>query len=300
MLNINKERTGNKTMGVNLSKTEEQLTNEVMSKINLSKDQQKFKGTVVNLSKTIVNLSKSSGVDLGATKAQVVVVLDYSGSMQGRYENGTVQQVIDKMVPLGITFDDNGSVEVFRFANGIDFMQFESLTIKNYEGYVKKYIMTGDMGGTDYAPVLKEIKRLYIDGECEDNSNKKAKKGFLGLFGHKTSQKEVKASGKVKTLTGADAAVNPLFVIFITDGDNFDKRDTDDIIRKLSKEYCFIQFIGVGNDRMSYLEKLDNLTGRECDNTGFTRFDDIKNISDTQLYEAVLGNFADWLKVKGF
>lgn len=285
-------------MAINLSKTEEQLTNEVMGKINLSKDQNKFKGTVVNLSKTIVNLSKSAGVDLGATKAQVVVVVDYSGSMSGRYANGTVQQVIDKMLPLGLTFDDNGEVEVFRFADGRDFKQFESLTINNYENYVERYIMKGSMGGTDYAPVLREIKRLYIDGESDDSGNKKAKKGFFGLF--KSKNEDAAPASATKTLTGADASVNPVFVIFITDGDNFDKDDTDRIIRELSKEYCFIQFIGVGTDNMDYLEKLDNLSGRACDNTGFNRFKDIKNISDTQLYEAVLGDYAKWLKVKGF
>lgn len=277
--------------GVNLSKTEEQLTAEIMSKINLSKDQDKFGKNVVNLSKTIVNLSKKAGVDLGDTKAQVVVVVDYSGSMRERYDDGTVQSVLDRMIPLGLTFDDNGEVEVFRFADGNDYKQFENLTINNYDGYVNKYIYKGSMGGTDYAPVLREIKRQYIDGTEDDG---KKKKGFFGLFGKKED------SSEKHTMTGADAAVNPVFVIFITDGDNYDKPQTDEIIRELSKEYCFIQFIGVGTDYMGYLEKLDDLSGRECDNTGFNRFTDIKNVSDTDLYEKVLEQFADWLKVKGF
>lgn len=270
---------------INLSKNEEQLTAEVMGKINLSKDAEVFEGAVVNLSKSIVNLSKSKSVDLGAVKAQVVVVVDYSGSMNRMYKDGTVQDVINKMLPLGLTFDDNGEVEIFRFADGDNFKQFESLNINNYDGYVEKVIHNGHMGRTDYAPVLNEIKKLYIDGETK-------KVGFFArLFGKKAT---------TKTLTGADASVNPVFVIFITDGNNSDKKATDTIIRELSSKNCFIQFVGVGTESMRYLENLDSITGRECDNTGFVRFTDIRNVDTSELYSKTLEQFADWLKVKGF
>lgn len=263
---------------INLQKNEDELANEIMGKVNLSKDKEKLGGNIVNLSKCIVNLSKKADVDIGATKAQVVAVIDYSGSMDSLYRNGTVQGVINKLLPFGLTFDDNGEVEVFKFSN--DYEQLKSLNINNYDDYVIRN-MKGHMGGTEYAPVLEEIKTQYIDGS--------SKKGLLVLFKHKN-----------KTLTGADASVNPVFVIFITDGDNCDKSRTDNIIRELSHTNCFIQFIGVGNAAMDYLEKLDDLTGRDCDNTGFTRFADIASVSDSQLYEAILGDYAKWLKVKGF
>lgn len=263
---------------VDLKKNEEQLTNEVMGKISLSKDKVNLEKHVVNLSKTVVDLSKKNDVDLGSTKAKVVVALDYSGSMDSLYRNGTVQGVINKLLPFGLTFDDNGEVEVFKFSN--DYEQLKSLNINNYDDYVIRN-MKGHMGGTKYAPVLEEIKTQYIGGS--------SKKGLLGLFKHKN-----------KTLTGADASVNPVFVIFITDGDNCDKLRTNNIIRELSHTNCFIQFIGVGNADMDYLEKLDDLTGRDCDNTGFTRFADIASVSDSQLYDAMLGDYAKWLKVKGF
>ena len=266
-------------MTINLTKTEEQLTNEVMGKINLSKDKDRLGDKVINLSKTIIDLSKKAEVDLGNTKAQVVVAIDYSGSMRNMYSDGTVQNVIDKLVPLGLTFDDNGEVEVFRFETG--YKQFESLTLSNYDGYVKKILDIGSMGGTEYAPVLKEIKRIYLDGE--------EKKGLFSFL-------------KKKTPTIGNASENPVFIIFITDGDNSygDKKETDAVIRELSKLNCFIQFVGVGNDNMSYLEKLDDLDGRDCDNTGFVRFKNINNVPDSDLYARVLEQFADWLKVRGF
>ena len=270
---------------INLKKNEDELAQAVLSKVNLSKSDDKIKEHVVNLSKCVVNLSKEANVDLGEVKAQVVVVVDYSGSMSQMYKDGTVQRVINRLLPLGLTFDDNGEVEVFRFADGKNYAQFESLTIENYDDYVKRFIDTGWMGGTDYAPVLKEIKKQYIDG-----NTKKA-----GLFGKLFGKKE-----NTSTLTGADASVNPVFVIFITDGDNSDKKDTNVIIRELSKTNSFIQFIGVGTASMSYLEKLDDLDGRECDNTGFERFEDIESVDDYTLYNKVLMQFADWLKIKGF
>ena len=59
---------------------EQQLTNRVMNKINLSKDKVNLEKHVISLSKSVIDLSKNSNVDLGNLTAQVVVVLDYSGS----------------------------------------------------------------------------------------------------------------------------------------------------------------------------------------------------------------------------
>lgn len=263
---------------VNLTKTEQQLTDGMMSKLSLSKDKDVLGGNVVSLSKTIVNLSKEANVDLGMVKAQVVAVIDYSGSMSTMYSNGTVQNVINKLLPVGLTFDDNGSVEVLRFDNY--FKQLEELTAANYGNYVNDFMMNGSMGGTQYAPVLKEIMRQYIGGEV-------TKKGLFGF-------------GKKNVTVPTKADTYPVFVIFITDGDNSDKRETDEIIRELSKYNCFVQFIGVGRASMSYLEKLDDLDGRACDNTGFERFTDIANVNPDILYNKVLKQFADWLRVKGF
>lgn len=264
-------------MAIILSKNEEQITNEVMSKISLSKDREHLGGAVVNLSKSIVNLSMKAGVDLGTVKAQVVVVMDYSGSMRKMYKSGTVQRVISKLLPLGLTFDDNGEVEVFRFENS--YKQFPSLHIGNYSDYVEKILFDGKgMGGTEYAPVLNAIKKEYLAEKT---------KGLFGIF--------KKNSGNAEK-----SAKNPVFVIFITDGDNSDKPATDRIIRELSAMNCFVQFVGVGSAAMKYLEKLDDLSGRECDNTGFVRFANIENVSDSELYDNVLEQFADWLKVKGY
>lgn len=250
---------------INLSKNEEQLAQSMKAKVNLSKDKDKLEKHIVSLSKSVVNLSKQSGIDIGEHKARVVVVLDYSGSMNRMYKDGTVQETLDRLVPFGLMFDDNGEIDVYRFE--YESKELKPLTIDNYDTYVQDVIKPnwGDMGGTKYAPVLKDINSKYF------------KKSLFG---------------KVKDSS-------PVFVIFITDGDNSDKGDTNKIVVETAKNNMFIQFIGIGNESFSYLQKLDDLSGRECDNTGFVKFSDIRKLSDDELYNKVLEQYPDWLKEKG-
>lgn len=245
----------------------------MMGKISLSKDKVNLEKHVVSLSKCVVDLSKKSGVDLGSTSAKVVVVLDYSGSMTNLYSNGTVQKTINRLVPLGLTFDDNGSIDVYLFQN--DYRKLPDLNLTNYENYVKNIVNTSgySMGGTCYAPVLKAI--------IEGSSYKKG--GFLG-FGAKT----------VTTKALVDDG-DPTFILFITDGENADKPAADKIIKKSSNMNVFIQFIGIGNEQFKYLIALDDMPGRTHDNTGFSKMKDLDNASDNELYTNVLEQFSGWL-----
>lgn len=256
--------------GVSLKKTEEQLTKDVMNKISLSKDKVSLEKHVVSLSKCVVDLSKKSGVDMSDMRAKVVVVIDYSGSMSTLYRNGTVQNTLKRLVPLGLTFDDNGSIDVYLFQS--DYRKMDDLTLKNYENYIKTVVNRSGyrMGGTSYAPVLRAI----IEGEQSH--------GFFGF-------------GASKNNPIVDD-VTPTFILFITDGENADKPATDDIIRRSSAKNVFIQFIGIGNERFTYLQQLDDLTGRVRDNTGFSKMQDLNKADDKELYTNVLEQFSQWLR----
>lgn len=248
---------------------EKQLTEKVMSKISLSKDKVNLEKHVVNLSKSVVDLSKKTQVELGAVTAQVVVILDYSGSMSTLYIDGTVQRTLNRLVPLGLTFDDNNSLDVFLFETR--YKIFPSLNLSNYEHYVEKDIMKSgyDMGGTNYEPVLKA---------AIEHTMSKTKK-LLNLF--------------KKTPKSNDS---PMFILFITDGENSDRGPTADLLRKYCEANVFIQFVGIGNSTFSFLESLDTLSGRTRDNTGFVRMENLNDVDDVTLYNNVLGEFANWLK----
>ena len=265
---------------VELQKNEKELVDSVMGKINLSKDKENLESHVVNLSKCVIDLSKKNNVDLGATKARVVVVLDYSGSMRRLYDNGEVQKALHKLIPLGLTFDDNGSIDVYLFQD--TYKKLSDMTLENYDNYIKGVVNKSgySMGGTMYAPVLKAI--AY-------GNNTDKKKGLFGkLFGGKSKESDS------ESMVGN---TQPTFVLFITDGDNFDVPETTELMKQISKENMFIQFIGIGGASFSFLEQLDNLEGREVDNTGFSRMDSLVTASDNELYNNVLSQFAEWLRV---
>ena len=257
--------------GVVLRKNEEELAQELMGKISLSKDKVNLEKHVVSLTKCVVDLSKKSGVDLGSTRAKVVVVLDYSGSMSSLYTNGTVQRTLNRLVPLGLTFDDNGTIDVFLFSNS--YKKLDDLNLLNYENYVNTVARSSSMtmGGTSYAPVLRAI----IEGDTKQT----------GFFFIKTEY----------TPPIVDNG-DPTFLLFITDGENSDCNATAAIIRKASSMNVFIQFIGIGNEQFHYLRRLDDLPGRMRDNTGFSKMQSLDNASDQELYTNVLDQFSKWLK----
>lgn len=67
---------------------------------------------LLNLRKQIVlDLKKERGLE--NQKASVVFVLDKSGSMDWLYKNGFVQRLTERILPVGLGFDDDGEVELY-------------------------------------------------------------------------------------------------------------------------------------------------------------------------------------------
>lgn len=234
------------------------------SKISLLKKVPQTAG-VVSLTKnyesletTLVNLSKSSGINLSKHTARVAVCLDYSGSMAPMYRSGEVQEVLQRLFPIALQFDDDGQLEVWAFESR--FTRLEPMTLNNFETYVKSEVIPNcQYGGTRYAPPLQDILKKHFSEE---------------------------------------PAQIPTFVIFITDGANSDRGQTDQIIRQSSAMKIFIQFVGIGPvDDFDYLMKLDDLDGRQCDNTGFIRVKDMLGIPTDKLYNCLLEQYIPWLSV---
>ena len=86
----------------------------------------------------------------------------------------------------------------------------------------------------------------------------------------------------------------PTYVIFITDGDNQDKNASREFIREISDEPIFWKFIGIGNERFTFLEELDDMSGRVIDNADFVKIEDISKISDDELYKLLMQEFSEW------
>lgn len=219
-----------------------------------------FKKKSVEEATSIINLRKETvskiclEKKMSTQKSRVALVLDYSGSMSDRYESGAVQELVERIIPVALQFDDDGELDMWFFSNS--FKRFEPVTIKNFDGYIDKAMKKLYYGGTNYAPVLEDIKKKYVDEK----------------------------PSKI-----------PTYVIFVTDGDCFDHEYTRDIIKELSNYNIFIQFIGIDSGS-SFLRELDNMSGRFIDNANYIDIPKVSELTDEQLYNKLLNEYPKYLQ----
>jgi stress response protein SCP2 len=110
----------------------------------------------------LVSLAKPLKVSLEKYKltetiARVALVLDISGSMWGSYANGTVQEIVNRMVPLAVQFDDDGELDLWYY--GSRPKRMESVNTKNYQKAVPqdwKSLMRS-LGVGNYEPAVMEL-----------------------------------------------------------------------------------------------------------------------------------------------
>lgn len=222
----------------------------------------------------VLDLKKSKGIT--DQKAAVVLALDFSGSMDSLYRSGKVQELVERILPLGLAFDDNGEVDFYLFHDGFIKMK-ENITLQNVFGYIQNKVLGKySMGGTRYAPIINAIVEEF------GNVRKVKTGGFMG-FGSKEST------------VSNEPLDYPVYVIFITDGANGDRADAERAIREASKQGIFFQFIGIGYETFDFLQKLDGLSGRFLDNANFFKVDDLARKTDDDLYALLLAEFPGWI-----
>ena len=100
-------------------------------------------------------------VGLEGQQARVALALDISVSMRRMFEAGTVQRVCERLLALGVKFDDNGAVDIFLFGNK-DYDVGE-LSEENFYGFVEQEIFSQYRleGKTNYAGVINRIVEKY-------------------------------------------------------------------------------------------------------------------------------------------
>jgi len=234
------------------------------SKVDLRKQR------IVSLEKTdpkLVSLAKTAAVSLekksltGAT-AKVVLVLDISGSMGGRYQSGEVDRLVQRVLGMGLNMDDDGSIEVYAFGTGA--YRIGIADADNYKTFVPDMLnRQGLEGSTHYGATIKMIRQDY---------------GSQSDFGRV-----------------------PVYVLFVTDGDTNDKALTEKQIKDASKEGIFWQFVGIGgtgyfSTGFDFLEKLDDLRGRKVDNCDFFSVESADKPTDTELYDKMMGEYPGWIQ----
>ncbi len=233
---------------------------------------------MVNLEKAapraLVSLAKNARVvlekkGLGAHTAAVGLCLDISGSMQELFKSGVVQGLIERVMALGLNFDDNGAIDVFAFGlRAHDLGEFKAEDFENAGNRIVS--QTGLEAGTRYAPPIRSILTHYG-----------FKKGILSrLFG---GAKQVPRD-------------QPIYMLFVTDGENSDEEEAKNAIVDASRFPVFFQFVGIGGGSFTFLRELDTMEGRFLDNANFFEISDPTAIPESQLYNLLMAEYPAWIE----
>lgn len=131
-------------------------------RISLEKKLQSGAPALVSLAKPIqVVLEKKN---LQNEVARVALVIDISGSMHGRFQNGTVQEIVNKTLPLAVQFDDDGELDFWYY--GSCCKRMDSVNMANYQYAVPRdweQLMRNLGYGNNEVAVMKEVKKEYCD-----------------------------------------------------------------------------------------------------------------------------------------
>lgn len=235
----------------------------------------------------------------------LVVALDVSASFEDEHRAGVTNDLLVRLVPWGLTFDRNRSLELITFSSGAASAHLVgSLTAENCRGFVSREVVArvpGWCGATDYShPIERALRHggwLAADA-TEDGA---ARPGLFGrLFGGRPSA----AAAAAAEADGARAGLRrPLLVLFITDGDNQDKIRARAVLRasQQRRDAVYFLFLGISNQgsRFPFLEAI----GAEFDNTGFVAVDDLRafvRLSHEALNERLIGpELLRWLRQPG-
>ena len=214
----------------------------------------------------LISLAKKASISLAKHKldtveARVAFVLDASGSMTGQFKKGHVQAVLDRIAVLSVQFDDDGTMDVWGFAER--HKKYPDVTLDNLDGYIAAIQNTGKRSAWEILP-----------GLGGTNNEPPVMNGVIDYF-------------KDSTL--------PVFVVCITDGGISKTREIKEAIRRSANYPVFWKFVGLGGSSYGILERLDTFSDRRVDNSNFFAIDNFAHIKDEELYEKLLEEFKDWL-----
>lgn len=228
-------------------------------KVSLEKKISESAPKLISLVKPLkVALEKKN---LQETVARVALVMDISGSMYGTYSDGTVQEIVNKIVPLAVQFDDDGELDFWYY--GDTFSRMAPVTLQNYEKAVPddwENLMEELGSGTNALEVMEDVVANF----------RKEKIPVYVIF-----VTDGAISSNVKDLM-IDASKLPIFWQFVGIGGT-------GLLSRLFGGYGF-------------LEKLSTLSGRYVDNANFFALDDFKKVDNAELYSRLLNEFPNWLK----
>jgi stress response protein SCP2 len=239
----------------------------------------------------LLNLTKQAAVSLQKRgladhTARVALCLDISASMSGLYRSGKIQALLERVLALGLRFDDNEAVDVFLF--GANAHEVGELRMNNFQAFLGSVLQQHPLeGGTYYGKAMQMIRHNYW--------------GSAGPRHQPVRDNQ------------------PVYVMFVTDGATFDESVTIEQLKFSAFEPIFWQFMAIGDSPQAvdanrsgkkkgflkrlmqsdftFLENLDNMPGRFLDNANFFAVTDPANIPDEQLFDLMMAEYPGWLQL---
>lgn len=190
---------------------------------------------------------------------QVVMCADASGSMYDLYRGGRIQRVVDKFFTFASTLSEQGTMDLWAF--GAKSRQFGAVTMDNVRDYT-----FAESGG---------FERWMSMLNYQINNEPEAMRDITMIYG---------------------AQHRPVLVLFLTDGRLSSDWEIEEILIKTSRFPIYWQFVGLHGDQYGILERLQEIDGRHTENAGFFKVDDIDDMTDGELFHALLSNLEDWLQ----
>lgn len=129
-------------------------------KISLEKKIQEGAPKLISLVKPLkVELEKRNLLEI---VARVALVMDISGSMSNSYEDGTVQEIVNKILPVAVQFDNDGELDFWYYGNICE--RRPTVNMSNYEQAVPSdwnQLMKRLKYGNNEPVVMKEVIQEY-------------------------------------------------------------------------------------------------------------------------------------------
>lgn len=201
------------------------------------------------------------GITVIPNDINVSLLLDYSGSMSRQYENGDVSRVLQRLLSIANTIDDDGKLELVIFENGakhvgtLDVNQYDE-TDKIVSDICDKY----RMGGTEFAPAVNKILEVL-------SADSAVSKMFGSFFG-----KKPEVQGKQ-------------LLVMISDGDNSDQSAFAQAIKRIeSMPNVYLQCVAIGYDSQSL-----RALAAKSDSVGYSSVSDFKK-TDEDLINSIVSS----------
>lgn len=208
----------------------------------------------------------------------VVGVVDRSGSMAPEYRDGTVQEIVNRMLAFSLIVDDDGTVPTIFFDNQV--MQVD-IQLDDFHDYLSRNRI-GAGGTTDLTAALEAAARETGNEDVIPTG------GGRGGFLRRGSNRDPEPR----------KATTPAYVIIVTDGAPNDPASATEMLRRLSFRGVFVKILFVGDDARgwNYVDGLDNaLKGCYIDNVNTQNMGDVKRMSDDEFFNAMFAEVNDWL-----